>query len=100
MAEDKKTRIELEEQKKIANDVRIAFGEASGRLRQRYNAEIQRVLDEIDEYNGSVLRTDIGKSLKSFLLQEGSRHIICDQYLPIFLCKWRPDVYSLIFRTV
>lgn len=73
MAEDKKTRIELEEQKKIANDVRIAFGEASGRLRQRYNAEIQRVLDEIDEYNGSVLRTDMGKSLKSFLLQEGSR---------------------------
>lgn len=45
MAEDKKTRIELEEQKKIANDVRVAFGEASGRLRQRYNAEIQRVLD-------------------------------------------------------
>lgn len=73
MAEDKKTRIELEEQKKIANDVRIAFGEASGRLRQRYNAEIQSVLDEIDEYNGSVLRTDMGKSLKSFLLQEGSR---------------------------
>ena len=73
MAEDKKTRLELEEQKKIANDVRIAFGEASGRLRQRYNAEIQSVLDEIDEYNGSVLRTDMGKSLKSFLLQEGSR---------------------------
>ncbi len=91
MAEDKKTRLELEEQKNIANDVRRAFGDASGRLRQGYSAEIQKVLDEIDAYNGSVLKTDSGKSLKSFLGQEDNRP---SDFFRKFIKKmpgWVPD---------
>ena len=54
MAEDKKTRLELEEQKKIANEVREAFDAKSSKLRKSYSADAQKLLNEIEKYNGNV----------------------------------------------
>ncbi len=70
MAEDKKTRLELEEQKKIANEVRQAFDEKSKKLRKSYSADAQKLLDEIENYNGDVTESMIGKRLETFLEDE------------------------------
>ena len=53
MAEDKKTRLELEEQKKIADEVREAFDENSTKLRKSYSADAQKLLKEMDNYYGA-----------------------------------------------
>lgn len=50
MAVDKKTRFELEEQKKIADEVREAFDENSTKLRKSYSADAQKLLKEMDNY--------------------------------------------------
>ena len=47
MAEDKKTRLELEEQKRIADEVREVFDENSMKLRKSYSADAQKLLKEI-----------------------------------------------------
>lgn len=70
MAEDKKTRLELEEQKKIANEVREAFDAKSSKLRKSYSADAQKLLDEIEKYNGNVTESMIGKRLETFLKNE------------------------------
>lgn len=70
MAEDKKTRLELEEQKKIANEVRGAFDEKSSKLRKSYSADAQKLLDEVEKYNGNVKESMIGKRLETFLENE------------------------------
>ena len=57
MAEDKKTRLELEEQKKIADEVREAFDENSTKLRKSYSADAQKLLKEMDNYYGCLLYT-------------------------------------------
>ena len=49
MAVDKKTRFELEEQKKIADEVREAFDENSTKLRKSYSADAQKLLKEMDK---------------------------------------------------
>ena len=70
MAEDKKTRLELEEQKKIANEVGEAFDEKSSKLRKSYSADAQKLLDEVEKYNGNVTESMIGKRLETFLENE------------------------------
>ena len=61
MAEDKKTRLELEEQKRIADEVREAFDENSMKLRKSYSADAQKLLKEMDNYYGYVKESTIGK---------------------------------------
>ena len=73
MGEGKKTRQELEEQKKIAKEVRQAFDKASRELRNSYSEQVRQVLDESDKYRGSVSSTVIGKRLRSFLEKKGAR---------------------------
>ena len=46
MAEDKKTKQELEVQAKIANDFKLARNEADKALKASYSAEIQALLAE------------------------------------------------------
>lgn len=46
MAEDKKTKQELEVQAKIANDFKLARNEADMALKASYSAEIQALLAE------------------------------------------------------
>ena len=70
MAEDKKTRLELEEQKKIADEVREAFDENSTKLRKSYSADAQKLLKEMDNYYGDVKESMIGKRLETFLENE------------------------------
>ena len=70
MAEDKKTRLELEEQKKIANEVREAFDAKSSKLRKSYSADAQKLINEIEKYNGNVTESMIGKRLETFLENE------------------------------
>lgn len=70
MAEDKKTRLELEEQKKIADEVREAFDENSMKLRKSYSADAQKLLKEMDNYYGDVKESTIGKRLETFLENE------------------------------
>ena len=53
MAEDKKTKQELEVQAKIANDFKLARNEADKALKASYSAEIQALLAECIKYNGS-----------------------------------------------
>lgn len=69
MAEDKKTRLELEE-KKIADEVREAFDENSTKLRKSYSADAQKLLKEMDNYYGDVKESTIGKRLETFLENE------------------------------
>lgn len=52
MGEGKKTRQELEEQKKVAKEVRQAFDKASRELRNSYSEQVRQVLDESDKYRG------------------------------------------------
>ena len=73
MGEGKKTRQELEEQKKVAKEVRQAFDKASRELRNSYSEQVRQVLDESDKYRGSVSSTVIGKRLRSFLEKKGAR---------------------------
>ena len=73
MGEGKKTRQELEEQKKVAKEVRQAFDKASRELRNSYSEQVRQVLDESDKYRGSVSFTVIGKRLRSFLEKKGAR---------------------------
>lgn len=70
MAVDKKTRFELEEQKKIADEVREAFDENSTKLRKSYSADAQKLLKEMDNYYGDVKESTIGKRLETFLENE------------------------------
>ena len=70
MAEDKKTRLELEEQKKIADEVREAYDENSTKLRKSYSADAQKLLKEMDNYYGDVKESMIGKRLETFLENE------------------------------
>ena len=70
MAENKKTRLELEEQKKIADEVREAFDENSMKLRKSYSADAQKLLKEMDNYYGDVKESMIGKRLETFLENE------------------------------
>ena len=56
MAEDKKTRLELEEQKRIADEVREVFDENSMKLRKSYSADAQKLLKEMDNYYARDLR--------------------------------------------
>ena len=70
MAVDKKTRFELEEQKKIADEVREAFDENSTKLRKSYSADAQKLLKEMDNYYGDVKESTIGKRLEIFLENE------------------------------
>ena len=70
MAEDKKTRLEHEEQKKIADEVREAFDENSMKLRKSYSADAQKLLKEMDNYYGDVKESMIGKRLETFLENE------------------------------
>ena len=70
MAEDKKTRLELEEQKKIADEVREVFDENSMKLRKSYSADAQKLLKEMDNYYGDVKESTIGKRLETFLENE------------------------------
>lgn len=67
MAVDKKTRFELEEQKKIADEVREAFDENSTKLRKSYGADAQKFLKEMDNYYGDVKESTIGRDLRHFL---------------------------------
>ncbi len=73
MGEGKKTRQELEEQKKVAKEVRQAFDKTSRELRNGYSEQVRQVLDESDKYRGSVSSTVIGKRLRSFLEKKGAR---------------------------
>ena len=52
MAEDKKTKQELEVQAMIANDFKLARNEADKALKASYSAEIQELLAECSKYNG------------------------------------------------
>ncbi|WP_442872013.1 hypothetical protein [Coprococcus sp. OM06-25] len=70
MAEDKKTRLELEEQKRIADEVREVFDENSTKLRKSYSADAQKLLKEMDNYYGDVKESTIGKRLETFLENE------------------------------
>ena len=70
MAEDKKTRLELEEQKRIADEVREVFDENSMKLRKSYSADAQKLLKEMDNYYGDVKESMIGKRLETFLENE------------------------------
>ena len=61
MAEDKKTKQELEVQAKIANDFKLARNEADLALKASYSAEIQALLAECSKYNGVTQRTEVGQ---------------------------------------
>ena len=63
MAEDKKTKQELEVQAKIANDFKLARNEADKALKASYSAEIQALLVECSKYNGVTQLTEVGKRL-------------------------------------
>ena len=63
MAEDKKTKQELEVQAKIANDFKLARNEADLALKASYSAEIQALLAECSKYNGVTQLTEVGKRL-------------------------------------
>lgn len=63
MAEDKKTKQELEVQAKIANDFKLARNEADKALKASYSTEIQALLAECSKYNGVTQLTEVGKRL-------------------------------------
>lgn len=72
MAEDKKTKQELEVQAKIANDFKLARNEADKALKASYSAEIQALLAECIKYNGVTQLTEVGKRLDKHLAKPGS----------------------------
>ena len=72
MAEDKKTKQELEVQAKIANDFKLARNEADKALKASYSAEIQALLAECSKYNGVTQLTEVGKRLDKHLAKSGS----------------------------
>ena len=72
MAEDKKTKQELEVQAKIANDFKLARNEADLALKASYSAEIQALLAECSKYNGVTQLTEVGKRLDKHLAKSGS----------------------------
>ena len=72
MAEDKKTKQELEVQAKIANDFKLARNEADKALKASYSAEIQALLVECSKYNGVTQLTEVGKRLDKHLAKPGS----------------------------
>ena len=72
MAEDKKTKQELEVQAKIANDFKLARNEADKALKASYSAEIQALLVECSKYNGVTQLTEVGKRLDKHLAKSGS----------------------------
>ena len=71
MAEDKKTKQELEVQAKIANDFKLARNEADKALKASYSAEIQALLVECSKYNGVTQLTEVGKRLDKHLAKPG-----------------------------
>lgn len=71
MAEDKKTKQELEVQAKIANDFKLARNEADLALKASYSAEIQALLAECSKYNGVTQLTEVGKRLDKHLAKSG-----------------------------
>lgn len=112
MAEDKKTRLELEEQKRIADEVREVFDENSMKLRKSYSADAQKLLKEIDNYYGDVKESTIGKRLETFLENEKNipseffrkelkhlpgwvpDHLLEDFYISIdSIIKWQTSQY-------
>ena len=85
MAEDKKTKQELEVQAKIANDFKLARNEADMALKASYSAEIQALLAECSKYNGVTQLTEVGKRLDKHLAKSGSLPSECrDGYRSIW----------------
>lgn len=70
---DKKTKLELEEQKEIAKKLEKSYEDTSKQLKDSYSPEVQKVLSECGRYSGSVSSTDTGKRLCAFLQDEKAR---------------------------
>lgn len=70
---DKKTKLELEEQKEIAKKLEKSYEDTSKQLKDSYSPEVQKVLSECGRYSGSVSSTDTGKRLYEFLQDEKAR---------------------------
>lgn len=73
MGEDKKTKLEREAEKNLAENVRKAYKERADELKKTYSMEVQKIIEETARYNGAAHLTETGKKLERFLKTEGNR---------------------------
>lgn len=73
MGEDKKTKLEREAEKNLAENVRKAYKERADELKKTYSMEVQKIIEETGRYNGAAHLTETGKKLERFLKTEGNR---------------------------